>query len=120
VGKGTGVIRQHCVVVRCRSRDGWIGVVLALPLMMFGVRRLSAGTNVPVIAALVLSSVLSIFTVAATSNTTNSIRISNTAGRLLGMPAVGSATVGIGLWLVFFGTRAALFGSVLPLTRHNG
>jgi hypothetical protein len=35
------------------------------------------------------------------------------------MPAVGTATVGIGLWLVLFGTVAALFGSVVALTRRN-
>jgi hypothetical protein len=94
--------------------DGWISIALAVPLLIFGVRAARGMSPIPAVWALVLGVVLVVFSIFELSDVANKMSSVNNQAQ-----GYGRADVGVGLWLVLFGSAATVVGSLLAFRKRS-
>src|SRR4051794_38199086 len=89
--------------------DGWLTILLAVPLAVFGFRRVSAAkVAIPRVLSLGFALALGALTMFEIQNATSRVSAANAAAG-----AYGHAAVGVGLWLLLFGSALGIVGSLV-------
>jgi hypothetical protein len=95
--------------------DGWLTILLAVPLAIFGFRRVSAAkTAIPRVPSLGFALALGALTVFEIQNATSRV---NTANAAVGV--YGHAAVGVGLWVLLLGSALGIVGSLVTFRRRK-
>ncbi len=113
--KATAVLVGTVTRTGADGGDGWIAILLAVPLAIYGIRKLTTNhVPIPGRLSLLFSVILGALTVYEISDAARRARDANQA-----FQGVGHASVGVGLWMLAVGTASAVVGSIIALSASN-
>jgi hypothetical protein len=113
--KATAVLVGTITRSGTEGGDGWWSILLAVPLAIFAIRRLSAShAQIPGLVALLFSAILGVLTVYEIADVSNKVSDVNDVAA-----GLARAEIGVGLWMLLIGTALAVIGSLIALSNRR-